>query len=92
MSHRVMKILETYTPNVEIYSIDEAFLKFEGFDYFDLSATGLKIRKQIRRWTGIPVSVGLALPKPWPKSPIKLLKNLTKEPKEFTISTVMKKD
>ena len=34
MCHRVMKILETYTPNVEIYSIDEAFLKFEGFDYF----------------------------------------------------------
>jgi DNA polymerase V len=60
MSHRVMKILETYTPNVEIYSIDEAFLKFEGFDYFDLNAMGLKMRKQVRRWTGIPLSVGLA--------------------------------
>ena len=33
MSHRVMTILEEYTPNVEIYSIDEAFLKFEGFDF-----------------------------------------------------------
>ena len=60
MSHRVMKILETYTPNIEIYSIDEAFLKFEGFDYFDLRTTGLKMRKQVRRWTGIPISVGLA--------------------------------
>ena len=60
MSHRVMKILETYTPNIEIYSIDEAFLKFEGFDYFDLTAMGLKMRKQVMRWTGIPISVGLA--------------------------------
>ena len=60
MSHRVMKILETYTPNIEIYSIDEAFLKFEGFDYFDLRTTGLKMRKQVMRWTGIPISVGLA--------------------------------
>ena len=60
MSNRVMKILETYTPNVEIYSIDEAFLQFEGFDYFDLMETGLKMRKQVQQWTGIPVSVGLA--------------------------------
>ena len=60
MSHRVMKILETYTPNVEIYSIDEAFLKFEGFDHFDLMERGLKMRKQVRKWTGIPVSIGLA--------------------------------
>jgi DNA polymerase V len=60
MSNRVMKILETYTPNVEIYSIDEAFLKFEGFDHFDLFTMGLKMRKQVRQWTGIPVSVGLA--------------------------------
>ena len=55
-----MKILETYTPNVEIYSIDEAFLKFEGFDHFDLIESGFRMRKQVRQWTGIPVSVGLA--------------------------------
>jgi DNA polymerase V len=60
MSNRVMKILETYTPNVEIYSIDEAFLKFEGFDHFDLIERGLQMRKQVQQWTGIPVSVGLA--------------------------------
>ena len=60
MSHRVMTILEEYTPNVEIYSIDEAFLKFQGFEYFDLRETGLKIRKQVGQWTGIPVSIGIA--------------------------------
>ena len=49
-------------PNIEISptGIDEAFLKFEGFDYFDLRTTGLKMRKQVMRWTGIPISVGLA--------------------------------
>tara|TARA_Y100000389_G_C17448654_1_gene513240 strand:- start:645 stop:1904 length:1260 start_codon:yes stop_codon:yes gene_type:complete len=60
MSSRVMSILEQYTPNIEIYSIDEAFLQFKGFDLFNLKAEGYRMRKQVRRWTGIPVSVGMA--------------------------------
>ena len=48
MSNRVMCILERYTPNTEIYSIDEAFLRFDGFDYFDLEATGFQMKKQVR--------------------------------------------
>ena len=60
MSHRVMKVLERYTPNVEIYSIDEAFLQFKGFDHFDLELECLKMKQQVKQWTGIPVSVGLA--------------------------------
>lgn len=60
MSSRVMRILEQYTPNVEIYSIDEAFLLFKGFKHFDLQKKCLAMRKQVRQWTGIPVSVGLA--------------------------------
>lgn len=60
MSSRVMSILETYSPNVEIYSIDEAFLQFKGFDYFDLEAEGRRMKKQVQQWTGIPVSVGIA--------------------------------
>ena len=59
MSSRVMSILEQYTPNLEIYSIDEAFLQFKGFDLFNLEAEGNRIQKQIRRWTGIPVSIGM---------------------------------
>ena len=59
MSSRVMSILEQYTPNLEIYSIDEAFLQFKGFDLFDLEAEGYRMRKQVRRWTGIPVSIGM---------------------------------
>jgi len=59
MSSRVMSILEQYTPNLEIYSIDEAFLQFKGFDLFNLEAEGNRIQKQVRRWTGIPVSIGM---------------------------------
>ncbi len=60
MSHRVMKVLERYTPNVEIYSIDEAFLQFKGFELFDLEAECQQMKRQVKQWTGIPVSVGLA--------------------------------
>ena len=60
MSSRVMKILESYTPAIEIYSIDEAFLLFDGFEHFDLNAQGLAMKKQVQQWTGIPVSVGIA--------------------------------
>ena len=63
---------------MEIYSIDEAFLKFEGFDYFDLNAMGLKMRKQVRRWTGIPVSVGLAPSKALAKIANKIAKKFDK--------------
>ncbi|MGB1971107.1 MAG: Y-family DNA polymerase [Flavobacteriaceae bacterium] len=60
MSSRVMKILERYTPNSEIYSIDEAFLQFKGFDHFDLDAEARAMKKQVQQWTGIPVSIGIA--------------------------------
>jgi DNA polymerase V len=60
MSSRVMNILSSYTPNIEIYSIDEAFLKFKGFDNYDLEQYGRDIRKKILKWTGILVSIGIA--------------------------------
>ena len=60
MSNRVMNMLRTYTPDIELYSIDEAFLKFTGFELFDLNALGLDMRKKITRGTGIPVSIGFA--------------------------------
>jgi DNA polymerase V len=60
MSHRVMSILEEYSPEMEIYSIDEAFLKFKNFERIDLFEHGKSMRSKILRWTGIPVSVGFA--------------------------------
>lgn len=60
MSARVMKILEQFTPDVEVYSIDEAFLEFKGFDQYDFDDYGVQIRKRILKWTGIPTCVGIA--------------------------------
>lgn len=60
MSNRVMTILSDFSPEIEIYSIDEAFLKLSGFDLFDLQEYGEQICKKVKKWTGIPVSIGIA--------------------------------
>lgn len=60
MSARVMKILSDFAPELEIYSIDEAFLDLQGLPVDDLLEYGSKIRKTIYKWLGIPVSVGIA--------------------------------
>jgi DNA polymerase V len=61
MSSRVMDLLKGYCPEIEIYSIDEAFLDFKSFvKNYDLKAYGEKMAYQIRKATGIPVSVGFA--------------------------------
>jgi DNA polymerase V len=60
MSSRVMNILSNYTPNIEIYSIDEAFLELKGFENYNLEEYGKDIRRKILKWTGIPVSIGIA--------------------------------
>lgn len=60
MSHRVMKILEGFTPHVEPYSIDEAFMNFDGVPVSDFHDYGLQMKSRIMQWLSIPVSVGFA--------------------------------
>ena len=60
MSSRVMNILSSYTPNIEIYSIDEAFLEFKGFTDYNLEVYCKEIQKKVLKWTGIPISIGIA--------------------------------
>jgi DNA polymerase V len=60
MSSRVMNILSTYTPDFEVYSIDEIFLQFKGFEYFNLMQMGVEMKDKVVQWTGIPISVGFA--------------------------------
>lgn len=60
MSNRVMNVLSDYSPDIEIYSIDEAFLKLDGFEYFNLQNYGEQMRYKVTKWTGIPISVGIA--------------------------------
>jgi DNA polymerase V len=59
MSQRVMQTLEQLTPAVEVYSIDEAFLELSGFAEDAVTALAAHIRRTVRQWTGIPVSVGV---------------------------------
>ncbi|WP_460353001.1 MULTISPECIES: translesion error-prone DNA polymerase V subunit UmuC [unclassified Pseudomonas] len=58
MSERVMTLIESMVPAVEVYSIDEAFVDLTGIS--DLDGLGRKIRSQVLRCTGIPVGVGIA--------------------------------
>lgn len=61
MSARVTAVLGQYTPDLEVYSIDESFLRFDGFPGGDaLEDRCQALRQQIRRDTGIPVSVGIS--------------------------------
>lgn len=59
LSARVMTVLRTFTPDLEVYSIDEAFLSLEGFDQ-RLEPHCKELRRAVLQWTGIPVSVGIA--------------------------------
>jgi hypothetical protein len=68
MSGRVMRVLANFTPNLEIYSIDEAFLSLAGFEV-RLEAHARELRRTVQQWTGIPVS-GLRRRRRWPRSPI----------------------
>lgn len=60
LSNRVMKILEQFTPNVEIYSIDESFLNFEGMNIHDYNDYGIQMKTRIQKWVGLPVCIGFA--------------------------------
>jgi DNA polymerase V len=60
MSQRVMNILGTFSPCVEVYSIDEAFLDVHGFSHIDIRAYGFDIKERIYQYTGLPVGVGIA--------------------------------
>ena len=59
ISQRVMEILLGFSPEVEIYSIDEAFLSFKGFKNHELLTYCKHIRQTIKKWVGIPVSIGV---------------------------------
>ncbi len=63
MSRRVMQVLSGFTPELEIYSIDEAFLNLAGFEHRRLNDYAKIIRAEVIQATGIPVSVGIGVTK-----------------------------
>jgi len=60
ISRRVMRTLKQFSPQMEIYSIDEAFLNLSSIKDEDLLEHGNKIREIVLKWTGIPTSIGIA--------------------------------
>ena len=59
MSHRVMTLLAKFSPDQEIYSIDESFLDLTTFKSKDLIKYSQQIKSKIKQWTGLPVSIGI---------------------------------
>jgi DNA polymerase V len=59
-SQRVVNILQSVCPRVEVYSVDESFLEISGLDITDYTQWARDLRQQIFIWTGIPVSIGVA--------------------------------
>ena len=60
MSSRVMNLLSTFSPEIEIYSIDEEFLKFVGFNHYIIEKYGKTIQRTVTKATGMSVSLGFA--------------------------------
>ena len=60
MSNRVVSVLQEYSPDIEVYSIDESFLRVENVTRLHVDATvmGQTMRNRIRQWTGLPVCAG----------------------------------
>ena len=59
MSNRVMEVLASFTPTLELYSIDESFLDVSPIAPAEQYAHAARMRSTVRRWTGIPISIGI---------------------------------
>ena len=82
MSNRVVQVLRSFTPHLEVYSIDESFLQIETVlkPYQDTIELGQKIKQQVKDTTGLPVCVGIGAS----KTLAKLANHLAKKHKQFS--------
>lgn len=87
MSNRVMAILSDFSPDIEIYSIDEMFLGLEGMDHLDLLKYGEKMRKKVLQWTGIPISIGFGPTKALSKLSNRIAKKFPQLNSVYSIDT-----
>jgi len=79
MSSRVMSILKQFSPDVEVYSIDEAFLELNTLENENLNILGNEMRNRILQWTGLPTCVGIAPTKALSKVANKIARKFPKE-------------
>ena len=86
ISQRVMETLAKFASEVEIYSIDEAFLALNGFENYELNTYCSYIRRTIKQWIGIPVSIGVSST----KTLSKIANNLAKKNEEYQGVCILK--
>jgi DNA polymerase V len=78
MSRRVMSLLSNFSPQQEIYSIDECFLNLQELQT-DLQQYGLQMKSRVEKGTGIPISIGIAPTKALAKVANRIAKKFPKE-------------
>lgn len=78
LSSRVMNIIHRFSPEVEVYSIDEAFFKVDHINKQDLNKYIIEIKKTVETWVGVSVSIGVAPTKSLAKIANKIAKKGSK--------------
>lgn len=63
LSNRCVEVLSGFTPNIEVYSIDESFLELSGFARVGYQEYGQQIRQRVGDWLGLAVCVGIGTTK-----------------------------
>lgn len=79
LSDRLMHILSNFTPDIEVYSIDEAFLQFKGYERYDLEKICIEIKRFVLQCTGLPISIGVAKTKALAKVANRIAKKFDKK-------------
>ena len=88
LSRRVMRTLKRFNSEIEIYSIDEAFLDLSNFPDDEVEEVGKEIRSIVLQWTGIPTSIGIAKT----KTLSKVANHIAKKTKSGVINLIGIKD
>jgi len=84
ISRRVMRTLKRFNSDIEIYSIDEAFLDLSNFSDEEIEDVGREIRSIVLKWTGIPTSIGIAKT----KTLSKVANHIAKKKKSGVVSLI----
>lgn len=79
-SQRVVRILTQAAPLIEVYSVDESFLELSSLPEQDYESWAIELRNRILRWTGIPVSIGVAPTKTLAKAAAEYAKKTPNSP------------
>jgi len=84
LSRRVMRTLKRFNTEIEVYSIDEAFIDLSSFPDSEVEKVGKQIRETVLKWTGIPTSIGIAKT----KTLSKVANHIAKKKKSGVVSLI----